>query len=68
MRGGQYKQPRCADQIRAQYVRGGAMTESLDEGRVSFGNRDESEGAAVAGATIIVVNAKSRVQTNIGSR
>jgi YHS domain-containing protein len=41
---GQYKQLLCVDQIRDQYGWLVArMTESLDEGRVSFGNRDEIE-------------------------
>jgi YHS domain-containing protein len=39
----QYKQPLCADQIRDQVGEGHAMSESLDDGRVSFGNRDEVE-------------------------
>jgi YHS domain-containing protein len=38
---GEYKVRVCADQIRGHLVP--AMTESLDEGRVSFGNRDEVE-------------------------
>src|ERR1043165_5436184 len=43
---GQYKQPLCVDQIRDQYVMVvGRMTESLGDGRVSCGNRDEIERA-----------------------
>jgi YHS domain-containing protein len=40
---GQYKQPRCAHQIRDQFEFVARMTESLDDGRVSFGSRDEIE-------------------------
>src|SRR3954464_9615480 len=40
---GQYKDRLSADQIRDQYEEVGRMTDSLDDGRVSFGNRDEIE-------------------------
>jgi len=40
---GEYKQPLCVDQIRDHYVFVARMTDSLDDGRVSFGNRDEVE-------------------------
>jgi YHS domain-containing protein len=40
---GEYKQPLCAHQIRDQVEWVNIMTDSLDEGRVSFGDRDEIE-------------------------
>jgi YHS domain-containing protein len=40
---GQYKVRLCADQIRGQFEGVARMTDSLDDGRVSFGNRDEIE-------------------------
>jgi YHS domain-containing protein len=40
---GQYKDRLSADQIRDQYEGVVRMTDSLDDGRVSFGNRDEIE-------------------------
>jgi YHS domain-containing protein len=39
---GEYKQPLCGHQIRDQ-VEGEARMTDLDEGRVSFGDRDEIE-------------------------